>query len=87
MCIRDRVYELEADATIPSEYVLLRHFLGEPVDAELEGKIGRYLRRIQSDAHDGWPLYHGGAFDVSASVKAYYALKMIGDAVDAPPVS
>ncbi len=78
------VYELEADATIPSEYVLLRHFLGEPVDAELEGKIGRYLRRIQSDAHDGWPLYHGGAFDVSASVKAYYALKMIGDAVDAP---
>lgn len=78
------VYELEADATIPSEYVLLRHFLGEPVDAELEGKIGRYLRRILSDAHDGWPLYHEGGFDVSATVKAYYALKMIGDDVDAP---
>jgi len=78
------VYELEADATIPSEYVLLRHFLGEPVDAELEGKIGRYLRRIQSDAHDGWPLYKDGGFDVSATVKAYYALKMIGDDGDAP---
>ena len=35
------VFELEADATIPAEYVLLRHYLGEPVDAELEGKIAR----------------------------------------------
>jgi len=78
------VYELEADATIPSEYVLLRHFLGEPVAEELEAKIGRYLRRIQSDAHDGWALYKDGGFDVSATVKAYYALKMIGDDVDAP---
>ncbi|NBC37846.1 squalene--hopene cyclase [Novosphingobium sp. FSY-8] len=78
------VYELEADATIPSEYILLRHFLGEPDDLVLEAKIGRYLRRIQSDAHDGWPLYHDGGFDISASVKAYYALKMIGDDVDAP---
>lgn len=78
------VFELEADCTIPAEYVLLRHYLGEPVDAELEGKIGRYLRRIQSDSHDGWALYHAGAFDVSASIKAYYALKMIGDDIDAP---
>ena len=30
------VFELEADATIPAEYVLLRHYLGEPVDSELE---------------------------------------------------
>ena len=78
------VFELEADATIPAEYVLLRHYLGEPVDAGLEAKIGNYLRRIQSAAHDGWPLYHDGAFEVSASVKAYYALRMIGDAADAP---
>jgi squalene-hopene/tetraprenyl-beta-curcumene cyclase len=42
------VYELEADATIPAEYVLLRHYLGEPVDAALEAKIGTYLRRRQS---------------------------------------
>ena len=42
-----------------------------------------YLRRIQGQ-HGGWPLFHGGAFDMSASVKAYFALKMIGDPVDAP---
>ena len=78
------VFELEADATIPAEYVLLRHYLGEPVAVALEAKIGRYLRRIQSDAHDGWSLFHDGAIDVSASVKAYFALKMIGDPVDAP---
>jgi len=72
------LFELEADATIPAEYVLLRHYLGEPVDAELEGKIANYLRRIQA-AHNGWPLFYGGDFDMSASVKAYFALKMIGD--------
>jgi len=77
------VFELEADATIPAEYVLLRHYLGEPDDLEIERKIGVYLRRIQGD-HGGWPLFHGGDFDISASVKAYFALKMIGDPVDAP---
>jgi squalene-hopene/tetraprenyl-beta-curcumene cyclase len=77
------VFELEADCTIPAEYVLLRHYLAEPVDAGLERKIGNYLRRIQG-AHGGWPLVHDGALDMSASVKAYFALKMIGDSVDAP---
>ncbi len=76
------VFELEADSTIPSEYLLLRHYLGEPVDADLEARIGRYLRRLQGP-HDGWSLFHDGAFDISASVKAYYALKMIGDSTDA----
>jgi squalene-hopene/tetraprenyl-beta-curcumene cyclase len=76
------VFELEADATIPAEYVLLRHYLGEPVDAALEAKIAVYLRRIQG-AHGGWPLFQDGDLDVSATVKAYFALKMIGDSVDA----
>ena len=76
-------FELEADATIPAEYVLLVHYLAETPDLELEAKIGRYLRRIQGD-HHGWPLFHGGALDLSASVKAYFALKMIGDRPDAP---
>ena len=76
------VFELEADATIPAEYILLRHYLGEPVDADLEARIGRYLWRIQGP-HDGWGLFHGGDFDVSASVKAYFALKMIGDDANA----
>jgi squalene-hopene/tetraprenyl-beta-curcumene cyclase len=77
------VFELEADATIPAEYVLLRHYLAEPVDDALESKIANYLRRIQG-AHGGWPLFHDGEFDISASVKAYFALKVIGDDVDAP---
>ena len=53
------VYELEADATIPAEYVLLVHYLAETPNLELEKKIGVYLRRIQG-AHGGWPLYHEG---------------------------
>jgi len=76
------VFELEADATIPAEYVLLRHYLGEPVDAALEAKIAAYLRRIQG-AHGGWPLFADGDLDISATVKAYFALKMIGDPIDA----
>ena len=75
------VFELEADATIPAEYVLMRHYLGEPVEAQLEAKIAVYLRRIQS-AGGGWPLFHAGNSNISASVKAYYALKMIGDGAD-----
>src|SRR3981189_3263754 len=77
------VFELEGDCTIPAEYVLLRHYLGEPVDAALEGKIANYLRRVQG-VHGGWPLVHEGDFEMSASVKSYFALKMIGDSPDAP---
>src|SRR4051794_17328920 len=77
------VYELEADATIPAEYVLMVHYFAETPNLELERKIGVYLRRIQG-AHGGWPLFHEGEFDMSASVKAYFALKMIGDDINAP---
>ncbi|HVE21301.1 MAG TPA: squalene--hopene cyclase [Acidocella sp.] len=80
------LYELEADATIPAEYVLLEHYL-DRIEPELEQKIGVYLRRIQGDHATnpgGWPLFHGGKFDLSASVKAYFALKAIGDSPDAP---
>jgi squalene-hopene/tetraprenyl-beta-curcumene cyclase len=80
------VFELEADATIPAEYVLMRHYRGEPVDAVLEEKIARYLRRIQSE-DGGWPLFHAGKSDISASVKAYFALKMVGDSPDAPQLA
>ena len=76
-------FELEADVTIPAEYVLLRHFRGEEPDLELERLIANYIRRIQG-AHGGWPLFYAGAFDMSASVKAYFALKMIGDDPQAP---
>ena len=57
------VFELEADCTIPSEYVLMRHYLAEPIDPVIEGKIGNYLRRIQND-NGGWSLFYGHEFDM-----------------------
>ncbi|HWK52405.1 MAG TPA: prenyltransferase/squalene oxidase repeat-containing protein, partial [Steroidobacter sp.] len=75
------VFELEADCTIPAEYILMLHYLGE-IDAALEQKLARYLRAHQA-AHGGWPLYPDGGFDMSCSVKVYYALKLVGDSVDA----
>jgi squalene-hopene/tetraprenyl-beta-curcumene cyclase len=76
------VFELEADVTIPSEFILLQHYFGR-IEPELQGRIARYIRATQG-ADGGWPLFHGGALDLSASVKAYFALKAAGDPVDAP---
>ncbi len=75
------LFELESDVTIPAEYILLEHFLGE-IDDEVERKLATYIRRGQAD-HGGWPLFHGGDFNISASVKAYFALKLAGDDPDA----
>jgi len=76
------VFELEADCTIPAEYILLRHFLGE-IDDLREARIARYLRGVQNG--DGsWPLFHDGAGNISATVKAYWALKLTGEDIDAP---
>ena len=76
------VFPLEADATISSEFILLMHYLDE-VDAALEADLADYVRSLQAD-HGGWPLFHGGGLNVSASVKAYYALRLAGDPADAP---
>jgi squalene-hopene/tetraprenyl-beta-curcumene cyclase len=76
------VFELEADATIPAEYILLGHFLDQ-INQPLHERMAEYLRQTQED-HGGWPLFHRGAFNMSATVKAYYALKCVGDTVDAP---
>jgi squalene-hopene/tetraprenyl-beta-curcumene cyclase len=81
------LFELEADCTIPAEYILMMHFLDE-IDASLQARLAIYLRSHQvldgEAAHGGWPLYFGGAFDISCSVKAYYALKLAGDDPEAP---
>lgn len=80
------VFELEADATIPAEYILLKHFLARSeaeLDPALEKKIAAYLRATQGE-HGGWPLFHRGDINISATVKAYYALKIAGDDIDAP---
>ena len=75
-------FELEADCTIPAEYILMMHFMDE-IDEALQSKIAVYLRDRQNP-QGGWPLYFGGDFNLSCSVKAYYALKLAGDNVDAP---
>lgn len=74
-------YQLEADCTIPAEYIMMMHFTDD-IDRLLELKIANYLRSHQCD-HDGWALYHGGSFDLSCTVKTYFALKLAGDAPDA----
>ncbi len=75
------LFELEADATIPAEYILLRHFLDER-DPAREKRIIVYLKRIQNT--DGsWPLFHRGEGDLSATIKAYWALKWAGEPIDA----
>jgi squalene-hopene/tetraprenyl-beta-curcumene cyclase len=76
------LYELEADCTIPAEYIMMMHFLDE-IDAGLQAKIAFYLRSRQAP-HGGWPLYQGGDLDISGTVKAYYALKLAGDSPNAP---
>lgn len=75
-------FELEADCTIPAEYILLLHFIGESKPG-LERKLANYLR-LRQGTDGGWPLYHAGAMDISCSVKAYYALKLSGDDPQAP---
>jgi squalene-hopene/tetraprenyl-beta-curcumene cyclase len=69
-------YELEADCTIPAEYILMMHFLDE-IDEGLQIKLANYIRSHQNE-EGGWPLYFGGQTDLSCTIKAYYALKLAG---------
>ncbi len=76
------VFELEADCTIPAEYIMMMHYLDD-IDTKLQEKIAVYLRARQSE--DGsYPLFYGGIGDISCSVKVYYALKMAGDDTNLP---
>ena len=70
------VAELEGDTILESEFLLLLAFLGEE-QTPLAKKCGRYLLEKQT-AGGGWTQYPGGEIDVSASVKAYFALKLLG---------
>lgn len=75
------VFELEADCTIPAEYILMMHHMDE-INAGLQAKIANFIRRQQS-ADGSYPLYQGGAGDISCTIKAYYAMKMAGDSIHA----
>ncbi len=76
------VAELEADTTLTSEYLMLRRFL-DRVDMERERKAVGYLQSTQLE-DGGWPIYSGGPSEISASVKAYFALKLVGVSADEP---
>ena len=76
------VAELEADTTLTSEYLMLRRFLNL-TEPEKERKAVRYLTATQLP-DGGWPIYYGGPSEISASVKAYFALKLSGVPQDTP---
>ncbi len=73
---------LEGDSILESEYVLLMHFLGRAGEPKVR-KAADYLRRAQMET-GGWAHYHGGPAEVSASVKAYFVLKLMGDRPEDP---
>lgn len=70
------VGELEGDSILQSEYILLLAWLGRR-SQPLAGKLAQRLL-AQQERHGGWARYPGGTIDVSASVKAYFALKLAG---------
>jgi squalene-hopene/tetraprenyl-beta-curcumene cyclase len=76
------VAELEADSTLTSEYLMLRHFLGK-VDETKQRKAVAYLRETQLP-EGGWNIYYGGPNHLSTTVKAYFALKLSGFSRDEP---
>ncbi len=76
------VGELEGDTILESEYVLLMAFLGRHRE-EVCVKACRYILD-QERPEGGWAIYPGGPFDLSATVKAYFALKLVGYPTDDP---
>src|SRR5437762_8472446 len=74
--------ELEGDTILESEYMLTLHFLGRAREPRFQ-KAAEYLRRRELPA-GGWAVYPGGPPEVSASAKAYFALKLAGDDAAAP---
>ena len=73
--------ELEGDTILESEYVLTMHYLGRTGEARVR-KAAEYIRRKQLGT-GGWAIYPGGPAEPSASVKAYFVLKLMGDDPDA----
>ena len=77
--------ELEADTTLESDYILLHALLGTG-NPERIAKAAVYVLRHQNE-DGGWPIYHGGPSNLSASVKAYFGLKLAGYRADHPALT
>ena len=74
--------ELEGDTILESEYLLYLHFI-DRLDPVIIRKAANYIRSKMLP-EGGWPIYPNGPMDLSASVKAYLALKLAGDSINAP---
>jgi squalene-hopene/tetraprenyl-beta-curcumene cyclase len=74
--------ELEGDTILESEYVLLMTYLGRLHDPACL-KMGRTIREEQN-ADGGWSIYPGGPANISATVKAYFVLKLLGLSTEDP---
>jgi len=74
--------ELEADTTLESDYIVLHSLLGTG-DPERFQKAARYILQHQNE-DGGWGTYAGSPSNNSASVKAYFGLKLAGYTADHP---
>jgi len=77
--------ELEADTTLESDYILLHTLLGTG-DQKRFAKAANYILQHQND-DGGWSIYAAGPSNISASVKAYFGLKLAGYTADHPALS
>jgi squalene-hopene/tetraprenyl-beta-curcumene cyclase len=68
--------ELESNVTITAEVVLLHKIWGTDKTRSLH-KVEAYLRSQQRE-HGGWELFYGDGGELSTSVEAYMALKLLG---------
>ena len=68
--------ELESNVTITSEVVLLHKIWETDTDRPLD-KVENYLRSQQRE-HGGWELFYGDGGEISTSVEAYMALRLLG---------
>ncbi|MEH2286370.1 squalene--hopene cyclase [Nostoc sp.] len=68
--------ELESNVTITAEVVLLHKIWGTDQTRPLH-KVEAYLRQEQRQ-HGGWELYYGDGGELSTSVEAYMALRLLG---------
>ncbi len=69
--------DLESNVSITAEVVLLRTIWGTSRDLPLS-KVETYLRSSQSGSHGGWELFYNDGGDLSTSVEAYMALRLLG---------
>ena len=69
-------YELESNATMTSEYLMLLRFLGLKDDKREQKMANHILRHQRSDGT--WSIHYGGEGDLSTTIEAYFALKLAG---------